>query len=224
MATLHSHRRSGVSGITRKEPDRCQCLCSPASTQPSRLRAGVDPSSAAATHAILRATGIVMLIGIAVVHVVQLVPTFQQTPLLGGAFVMLIMAAVAVGAHLVRGAASSVRLWLPVAGLGLAVVGGYAFTRMFSTPLDNQDVGSAVVGHGKRPWRSRASANARTSSTQKRACLARAGVATPSTWNSLIACWRIPGSLRRESRRARRRLPGSSQREHATPSGQGRCC
>jgi hypothetical protein len=103
---------------------------------------GLDPSSAAATHAILRATGIVMLIGIAVIHVVQLVPTFQQTPLLGGAFVMLIMAAVAVGAHLVRGAASSVRLWLPVAGLGLAVVGGYAFTRIFSTPLDNQDVGN----------------------------------------------------------------------------------
>jgi hypothetical protein len=94
------------------------------------------------THAILRATAIVMLLGIAVVHVVQLVPTFQQTPLLGIAYILLIVAAVAVGAHLVRGSASSVYLWLPVAGLGFAVIGGYAFTRMFSTPFDNVDVGN----------------------------------------------------------------------------------
>jgi hypothetical protein len=105
-------------------------------------RAHVDPSSPAVTHAILRATGIVMLLGIAVIHVVQLVPTFQQTPLLGVAYIMLIVAAVAVGAHLVRGAASSMYLWLPVAGLGLAVIGGYTFTRIFSTPLDNVDVGN----------------------------------------------------------------------------------
>jgi hypothetical protein len=104
--------------------------------------AHVDPSSPAVTHAILRATGIIMLLGIAVIHVVQLVPTFQQTPLLGGAYIMLIVGAVAVGAHLVRGAASSVYLWLPVAGLGLAVIGGYTFTRIFSTPLDNVDVGN----------------------------------------------------------------------------------
>jgi hypothetical protein len=102
----------------------------------------VDPSSAAMTHAMLRGIGIVMLLGIAVIHVVQLVPTFEQTPLLGIAYIMLIIGAVAVGVHLVRGAASSVHQWLPVAGLGLAVIVGYAFTRMFSTPLDNQDVGN----------------------------------------------------------------------------------
>ena len=94
------------------------------------------------THAMLRGIGIVMLLGIAVIHVVQLVPTFQQTPLLGVAYLMLIVGAVAVVAHLVRGAASSVYQWLPVAGLGLAVIGGYVFTRIFSTPLDNQDVGN----------------------------------------------------------------------------------
>jgi hypothetical protein len=105
-------------------------------------QASVDPSSAAVTHAILRATGIVMLLGIALIHVVQLVPTFQETPLLGIAYVMLIIAAVALGAHLVRGAASSVHLWLPVTGLGLAVIGGYTLTRIFSTPLDNVDVGN----------------------------------------------------------------------------------
>lgn len=105
-------------------------------------QAGVDPISHAVTHAMLRGIGIVMLLGIAAIHVVQLVPTFQQTPLLGVAFVMLVVAAVAAGAHLLRGTASSLHLWLPVTGLGLAVIGGYAFTRMFSTPLDNVDVGN----------------------------------------------------------------------------------
>ena len=32
--------------------------------------------------------------------------------------------------------------WLPVAALGAAVFLGYAFTRILSTPLDNQDVGN----------------------------------------------------------------------------------
>jgi hypothetical protein len=90
----------------------------------------------------LRGIGVVMLLGIAVIHVVQLVPTFEQMPLLGIAYLMLIIGAMAVVAHLVRGAASSMLLWLPVAGLGVAVIGGYMFTRIFSTPLDSQDVGN----------------------------------------------------------------------------------
>ncbi len=105
-------------------------------------RASVDPTSHAVTHAMLRGIGIVTLLGIAVIHVVQLVPTFERMPLLGIAYLMLIIGAVAVVAHLVRGAASSTVLWLPVAGLGMAVIGGYVFTRIFKTPLDNQDVGN----------------------------------------------------------------------------------
>lgn len=105
-------------------------------------RASVDPTSHAMTHAMLRGIGIVMLLGIAVIHVVQLVPTFEQMPLLGIAYLMLIIGAVAVATHLVRGATSSTLLWLPVAGLGMAVIGGYIFTRIFNTPLDNQDVGN----------------------------------------------------------------------------------
>jgi hypothetical protein len=102
----------------------------------------------AITSATLRASGIVLLMSLAVIHVVQLVPTFQQMPALGVAYVLLIAAAVVVGARLVRGNPSAVQLWVPVAALGVAVFVGYAFTRMFSTPLDNQDVGnwSCVLG------------------------------------------------------------------------------
>lgn len=99
-------------------------------------------SAHAATALVLRATGIVLLMALAVIHLVQLVPTFQQTPALGAAFVLLIAGAVVVGARLVKGHRFAFHLWLPVAGLGAAAVSGYAFTRLFSTPFDRFDVGN----------------------------------------------------------------------------------
>jgi hypothetical protein len=108
-----------------------------------RVSAAFDhATSQAITSAILQATGIALLMSLAVIHIVQLVPTFQQMPALGVAYVMLIAAAVFVGARLVKGHDSAIQLWLPVAALGIAVFVGYTFTRMLSTPLDNQDVGN----------------------------------------------------------------------------------
>jgi len=43
---------------------------------------------------------------------------------------------------LVKGHQSAAQLWFPVAALGVAVFVGYTFTRILSTPLDNQDVGN----------------------------------------------------------------------------------
>jgi hypothetical protein len=101
-----------------------------------------EPSHAASTTLILRATGIVLLVGIAVIHIVQLVPTFEGMAALGVAYLLLIAGAVVVGARLVKGHRNALHLWLPVAGLGTAVVMGYGFTRLFSTPLDRADVGN----------------------------------------------------------------------------------
>jgi hypothetical protein len=100
------------------------------------------PFSAAVADAVMRATGILALLGIAVIHLVQLVPTFRSTPLLGVSFVALIAGTLVVGARLVGPHVSGVKLWLPVALLGVASIAGYAFTRFTSTPLDNQDVGN----------------------------------------------------------------------------------
>jgi FtsH-binding integral membrane protein len=105
-------------------------------------------TSHAITSAMMRATGIVLLMSLAVIHIVQLVPTFQQTPLLGVAYLFLIAGAVGVGARLVKGHPSAMQLWLPVAALGVAVFVGYAFTRIVSTPLDNQDVGNWACSLG----------------------------------------------------------------------------
>jgi hypothetical protein len=99
-------------------------------------------TSHAITSAVLRATGIFLLMSLAAIHIVQLVPTFQQTPVLGVGYLFVIAAAVVVGARLVKGHQSAFQLWLPVAALGVGVFLGYAFTRILSTPLDNQDVGN----------------------------------------------------------------------------------
>jgi hypothetical protein len=99
-------------------------------------------SAAATTDAMLRATAIMALFGIGVIHFVQLVPTFEAMPLLGAAYLALIAGSVAAGALLVKGSSSRFRLWAPVAALGVAAMAGYAFTRVVSTPLDNADVGN----------------------------------------------------------------------------------
>jgi len=108
----------------------------PASSHPTHTM------STAVADAVMRATALLALMGIAVIHLVQLVPTFQATPLLGVAFVGLIAGAVVVGAQLVDPRLSHTRLWLPVLALSAASIGGYVFTRVVNTPLDNQDVGN----------------------------------------------------------------------------------
>jgi hypothetical protein len=107
------------------------------SEQPS-----VGHVSLPASEVMLRASAIMALFGIIVIHFVQLVPTFETMPLLGAAYLGLIAATAVVGARLVKGSPSQLRLWMPAAVLGLLALGGYAFTRVFSTPLDNQDVGN----------------------------------------------------------------------------------
>jgi len=96
----------------------------------------------ASADVIMRATAIMALFGIIVIHFVQLVPTFKAMPLLGFAYVGLIGAALVVGARLVTAGSPPLRLWAPVAAVGALALAGYAFTRMLSTPLDTQDVGN----------------------------------------------------------------------------------
>ena len=106
-------------------------------TGPSTLRPG---TTADATGLVLRATAIVSLAGIAVIHVAQIVTTFQQSAVLGSGFVVLILACVFAAARLVRGGAPAD--WIGVAIICGAALAGYALTRLWSTPLDMQDVGN----------------------------------------------------------------------------------
>ena len=78
-----------------------------------------DANRYAVDDTALRATGVVALLGIGAIHFLQIVDTFQSTPLLGLAYAALIAACVAVAAWLL--VTGDVRAW---AGAGLISVTG----------------------------------------------------------------------------------------------------
>jgi hypothetical protein len=99
-----------------------------------------DANRYAVDDTALRPTGVVALLGIGAIHFLQIVDTFQSTPLLGLAYAALIAACVAVAAWLlVRG---DVRAWAAAGLISVAVMLGYAFTRLVGTTFDNEDVGN----------------------------------------------------------------------------------
>ena len=89
---------------------------------------------------VVRATGIIGLGAVAGIHFSQVVPTTEQTPWLGAAFVALTLACICLAGFLLyRG---DRRLWGAIAVLNISAIGGYLFTRLVSTPLDDTDVGN----------------------------------------------------------------------------------
>jgi hypothetical protein len=88
----------------------------------------------------LRPTGVVALLGIGAIHFLQIVETFQSTPLLGVAYVGLIAASLALAAWLLL--TGDVRAWAGAGMISAAVILGYAFTRLVGTTFDNEDVGN----------------------------------------------------------------------------------
>jgi len=104
--------------------------------QPKAAHGPIEPVE----DAVLRAIGAVTLVGIGAMHFLQIVPTFEATPLLGVAYIGLISACVVVAARLVT--TGDARTWAAAGVVCAAALGGYAFTRVLSTPFDNQDVGN----------------------------------------------------------------------------------
>jgi hypothetical protein len=105
-----------------------------------RTHRSSGPLSMNANDAVLRATGILSLLAIGAIHFLQIVPTMESTPLLGVSFLFLIAACLAVAARLATH--GDHRTWTASALVCAAAIGGYAFTRTFSTPSDNQDAGN----------------------------------------------------------------------------------
>jgi hypothetical protein len=115
-------------------------ILQPTSDFAGRAHRSTGPLPMNANDAVLRATGVVSLLGIGSIHFLQIVQTTEQTPLLGVAFLVLIAACLVVAARLAtRG---DHRSWIASAVVCAAAIGGYAFTRTFSTPFDNQDAGN----------------------------------------------------------------------------------
>lgn len=88
----------------------------------------------------LRATGVIALLAIGAIHFAQIGDTLTATPLLGIGYLALIAASIACAMSLLR--ANDPRAWLSAGLLGLAVIAGYAFTRLIGTTVDHEDVGN----------------------------------------------------------------------------------
>jgi len=71
---------------------------------------------------VLRATGVVALLAIGTIHFLQIIPTVEQTPLLGVGYIGLIAASVVVAAWLV--VTNDMRAWVAAGLLSAAVLVG----------------------------------------------------------------------------------------------------
>lgn len=95
--------------------------------------------------AVVRATGILGLGAVAAIHLSGVVPTIEETPGLGVGFVLLIVGCCALAVQLLHRGGRMV--WIEVALLNAAAIGGLIFTRVVSTSFfDNQDVGNWSEG------------------------------------------------------------------------------
>jgi hypothetical protein len=115
-------------------------ILQPISDIAGRAHRSTGPRPMNANDAVLRSVGVLTLLAIGAIHFLQIVQTTEQTPLLGVAFMFLIVACLVVGARLA--ARGDYRTWVATGLVCAGAIGGYAFTRTFSTPLDNQDAGN----------------------------------------------------------------------------------
>jgi hypothetical protein len=89
---------------------------------------------------VVRAVGVLGLVAVAVVHLVQISDTFDESSSLAVAFLLLSIACLVLAVQLLRRATTAT--WLAVAVLNALIILGYVFTRMLSTGFDDGDVGN----------------------------------------------------------------------------------
>jgi hypothetical protein len=115
------------------------------------MRDGQSPSSTAvvrrnadAPHlnesAVRRGVAAIGLVGIALIHVLDLPGKLEETPYLGIAYLGLIVSALIVAEALVR--RDTPLGWLAAAGLAVATIGGYVVNRTLGMPGAMDDIGN----------------------------------------------------------------------------------
>lgn len=93
------------------------------------------------SHPLLaRGIAAVGLAATALVHLVQLPDTWQQSPVLGAMFTAIVLCTTAAAIAMV--AADGRLLWQGALLLAIAPIFGYVLTRMVVVPFDNTDVGN----------------------------------------------------------------------------------
>ncbi|MEY2568562.1 MAG: hypothetical protein QOE35_3091 [Actinomycetota bacterium] len=89
---------------------------------------------------ITRAVGVLGLLGVSLIHLIDLPGKFHEVPYLGVAYLALILATVATAAVLIRH--DSRRAWVAALVLAGATFAGYAVSRTTGLPSATDDVGN----------------------------------------------------------------------------------
>jgi hypothetical protein len=89
---------------------------------------------------VARATAVVGLAGVALIHVVDAPNTFPEAPYIGWMYVALIAGCVLTAGALIRGSDS--RAWLAAVFLPLGAIVGFTLTRTVGLPQDVGDIGN----------------------------------------------------------------------------------
>ena len=87
-----------------------------------------------------RGLAVVGLVGIALVHLVELPSTWRQTAGLGGMFLLLVVAASAIAVALTY--SDRAVIWQAGALVSASAIGGFVLTRSVAVPFDRGDVGN----------------------------------------------------------------------------------
>jgi hypothetical protein len=89
---------------------------------------------------VARATAVVGLAGIALIHLLDSIGKFQETPYMGWMYVGLMLSCLAAAAALVR--ANVREAWLAALLLPAAAIAGFTLTRTVGLPQASEDIGN----------------------------------------------------------------------------------
>jgi hypothetical protein len=101
----------------------------------------MDSTTIAHPHRIIaRAAAVIGLLGIALIHLLDLQSKFQETPYLGVLYLVLIGGTLATAAALVQ--RDGAKAWRASAVLSAATIAGYAINRTIGMPSATEDIGN----------------------------------------------------------------------------------
>lgn len=100
----------------------------------------MDPHLLHPHRVIARAAAVIGLLGIALIHLLDLQSKFQETPYLGVLYLVLIAGSVGVAATLIH--RDEAKAWIAAALLSGATIAGYAINRTIGMPSATEDIGN----------------------------------------------------------------------------------
>ena len=92
------------------------------------------------TEALTRVAGALVLVAVAIIHVIDSPGTFEETPLIGYGYLLLIAAALAVAVLLVT--VSDRRVWALAGLVATGAIVAYVLSRTTGLPTDDDDIGN----------------------------------------------------------------------------------